>query len=404
MVKAKAKGEALSDSSDDLLLDDEMIDKDDMEVYIDDWGDEENFLRQERAAEFSQIESFLQQTLMVRCERYNANITSLGCFRKKESPPPKLKNSQGPEEENIQNHPCFGCIGPILVNWPIQDPPVALHEVEERPVIVHPGIEDDFSIARERQIEAYREQHTGTSYSVDVPKPEELPSYQAQFIKYTSENEDDFFLEEEEDSPIISVVQESRRSTNKSKPPKAEKKKTKPATEAKELTIDSSVLGEALGEAIPKAEPTQEIIEEIVELKPKKKKKTSASTKKKASKKKVAKAKEKPSAESGAEEHPPCASCGKVYELPHSKYWRGDICNPCYAKRLRKRKKKGGTTKTKAKAKVTRDSDHPPCESCGRAYEPPYSKYWRGDICNPCYAKRLRKRRQNKDDSVQSNA
>jgi hypothetical protein len=37
-----------------------------------------------------------------------------------------------------------------------------------------------------------------------------------------------------------------------------------------------------------------------------------------------------------------------------------------------------------------------PCTSCGREYSP---KYWRGELCNPCYAKQLRDRKKNVKDT-----
>ena len=82
---------------------------------------------------------------MVRCERYNANLTAVGCQRKKESLPPRVKNAAITEEESVQNHPCFGCLGPIIVNWPVADPPILMEEVTTKPVIVHPNLEDTFS-------------------------------------------------------------------------------------------------------------------------------------------------------------------------------------------------------------------------------------------------------------------
>lgn len=394
MLKENESKEVLKEKASDLTLDDDDVfdDDDDLLDDDDDW-DEDSFLRQEQAAESNQIESFLTQTVMVRCERYNANITSLGCWRKKTSPPPKVKNAQAQEEEVIQNHPCFACLGPIWVNWPIQDPPVALHEVEERPVIVHPGIEDDFSLARERQIEAYREQYTGTRYEVFQPKPEELPSYQ--HVKSKQRVEAPRFPELETPAPAVEE-------------PPAPKARAKAKPKAKAKVKEEAITPEPVAlEEVPVE--TQEAPQE--EQKPAAKAKKS---KKKTTKKAVApKAKEvtespaeapaeeaKPdSGDSSEAEHPPCASCGRLYEPPASKYWRGDICNPCYAKKLRKRKKKGGTTKTKAKPKAVEATDHPPCTSCGREYAPPASKYWRGDICNPCYAKKLRKRKKAKKSS-----
>ncbi|TNE46212.1 MAG: hypothetical protein EP343_24200 [Deltaproteobacteria bacterium] len=398
MLKENESKEVLKEQTSDLSLDDDddFFDDDDLLDDDDDW-DEDAYAQQEQSAELSQIESFLTQTVMVRCERYNANITSASCYRKKTSPAPKVKNAQAQEEEVIQNHPCFGCPGPIWVNWPIQDPPIALHEVEERPVIVHPGIEDDFSLAREKQIEAYREQYTGTRYEIDAPEEEELPSYTHVRMKERLA----ILAQESESTPVLEVEVKPDPEPTPVEEPKAKKPPAKVETVKKE---------EAITPEPPALEEPPEVEEEEPEVKaevaPTEEKKTPKTSTKKTKSKAKAKQEEEEEPEEepqpekeeadSNEEHPPCADCGREYAPPASKYWRGEICNPCYAKKLRKRKKKGGTTKAKAKAKPAEATDHPPCNECGREYAPPASKYWRGEICNPCYAKKLRKRKSKK--------
>ena len=141
-----------SDPDDDYLIDDDSQEKDDDE---ENWDDDpvHSFQDQERIEESGQIASFLKSTLMVRCERYNANLTAVGCQRKKEAPPPRVKNSSLSEEESMQNHPCFGCLGPIVINWPVGSPPISLQEIERAPVIVHPYLEDSFSADRSSRIQ-----------------------------------------------------------------------------------------------------------------------------------------------------------------------------------------------------------------------------------------------------------
>ncbi len=402
MLKENESKEVLKEQTSDLSLDDDddFFDDDDLLDDDEDW-DEDIYVQKEQSAELSQIESFLTQTVMVRCERYNANITSASCFRKKTSPAPKVKNAQAQEEEVIQNHPCFACPGPIWVNWPIQDPPIALHEVEERPVIVHPGIEDDFSLAREKQIEAYREQYTGTRYEIDVPVETELPSYthvrmQERLAGISQAAEATPPVEDLKPDPVPAPVEE----------PKAKKSPSKADT-VKEEAITPEPLALEEPPTVEEKEP-----EEKAKTSTTQKKKTQQSSSKKTKSKAKAKTEEEeeeevaeaPQAEpqpakedeDSNEEHPPCADCGREFAPPASKYWRGEICNPCYAKKLRKRKKKGGATKAKAKAKPAEATDHPPCTDCGREFAPPASKYWRGEICNPCYAKKLRKRKSKK--------
>ncbi len=369
---------------------------------------------------------------MVRCERYNANLTSLGCKRKKESAPPRVKNSSMSDEESIQNHPCFGCLGPIVINWDVDRPPIALHEVETTPIILHPNLEDGFSANRARRLKEDSENRV-----------QRIPSFNSVLEKGGQAKE----VTSEDDVAIGVTAKEAKvqAEVEAQTAPKA------PSADS-ELTIvpQETEAAKPVAEApVPKEpEPVEEKVEEKVEAKPKKvskgKKKTSkvaeetkpaeketpveevkettkskapaktkdteetkaakeetkdesaeetkeSSEEKKASKGKKPKKSKKDDkkGESTADgEHPPCASCGREYT---PKYWRGDICNPCYARRLRQKKKEQQQAKTKKDKKDKKE--HPPCTNCGREYTP---KHWRGDICNPCYARRLRQKKKEK--------
>ncbi|MEM1009612.1 MAG: hypothetical protein AAGJ35_11470, partial [Myxococcota bacterium] len=129
---------------------DQDIDIDDDDIYDEEleeeWSEEE-FEEKILDDERSNVESFLSATTMVRCERYNANLSAKGCARKKQAPPPRVKNSLQSDEEAMQNHPCFRCVGPILINWTKESTPIQIKARTQAPVIIHPT--DDHILKRE---------------------------------------------------------------------------------------------------------------------------------------------------------------------------------------------------------------------------------------------------------------
>ena len=140
---------------DDLFGDVEEVDEldDDMDELDSDDRDDLSIPRR-ASEEVGRIKEFLSSISRVRCERYNANLTVIGCHRKKTSTPQRLKNRTSPEDENIQNHPCFGCLGPIIINWPEGSLPITLKARERRPVIVHPLHENAMLSLRPRREES----------------------------------------------------------------------------------------------------------------------------------------------------------------------------------------------------------------------------------------------------------
>lgn len=345
--------------------------------------------------ELAQIEAFLNKRLMVRCERYNANLTSVGCKRKKESPPPKLKNAAFSEEDNMQNHPCFACVGPVVINWEIEDSPIALHEVEKRKVIVHPGLEDDFTEARARQIQLYKEM---SRPGARTKSPEELEKQAESFVEIPLKTEEPegepsqakgtSSVIAKEAVPTPQIPSEDLQEDT----PEEDMEELEPEVELKKSAAPKKSKDSPRAKAEPtptpttarKAAPQKQAASEAksTESSTKKETKTTKKTTKKATKK-AGKASKKPPES--------CASCDRPYEEPYIKNWRGDLCNPCYAKKLREKKKQKQVA-TQPKPKT--NEAHAPCQMCGRAYEDPYIKNWRGDICNPCYAKKLRARKK----------
>ncbi len=320
--------------------------------------DDISYRNQIREEERRQIEEFLKNTVMVRCERYNANLTAWACKNKKEAPPPRLRAALS-EEENLNNHPCFGCVGPIIINWPMDRPPIPLYEIEEKPIISHPNLEDDFTLARERQIEIYRQRELG------VPEGEEAKEGDQKAEEPESKGAS---TEKEEVAELKTESEPALQSKGETEEKPKEKKKAKESTQS-EIEVDTAEAKEADKAKLP-AEKGEE--------------KSAKEEKKKGRRKKE---KKQPEA---------CAICGRPYT---PKYWRGDICNPCYAKKLRERKKQAKKKEKEKKEKTTptkKNKEHPPCAICGRPYTP---KYWRGDICNPCYAKKLRERKKKQKES-----
>ena len=124
-----------------------------------------SFREAARTEEEEQITAFLRQTSMVRCERYNANLTVIGCARKKEAPPPRARTAGVSDEEYKQSHPCHGCVGPVHVNWPLDTNPIpGSLDDSPTPVIVK---ESDGSIFTGRAVAGWQDvTRPGTS---DVP-------------------------------------------------------------------------------------------------------------------------------------------------------------------------------------------------------------------------------------------
>ena len=388
--------------------------------------------------EEEQISHFVRGITMVRCERYNANLTANGCQRKKEALPPRVKNAAAVDDENIQNHPCFGCLGPILISWPEDRPSIILRRSEKKSLISHPYFDNslyqrevleeeelarrkaearrlqlkreeelmqiktevfdedlDLEAEFEREMQADAERAAGQSssegVSIDLGEDFSSDANLTEEVEVAAAVKEEVAVEPvkapvETAKPVVEEVVEpapapAKKSTPRKK--KTTKKKTAEVVEEPAETKEPEQLTLGLGDA---------------DNKPKQKKPTKA-TKKKTSTKKKTPTKTKEEATEAADsteavgDHPPCVDCGRAYEGKYMKHWRGEICNPCYAKRLREKKKKQKSKQEKPKKE---EGAHAPCVDCGRAYEGKYVKHWRGEICNPCYAKRLRNKKKKK--------
>gem|GEM_PF-2459121 len=456
---------------DDLFGDVEEVDEldDDMDELDSDDRDDLSIPRR-ASEEVGRIKEFLSSISRVRCERYNANLTVIGCHRKKTSTPQRLKNRTSPEDENIQNHPCFGCLGPIIINWPEGSLPITLKARERRPVIVHPLHENAMLSLRPRREESQSPptssasfggepinsapvylkppnalRSTGAIPTATLPRPSATPAakaakparpkidieaeveedYDASDIYEDVEGEmdlggleDDIGTEPLEDEDLGAIGLESEeegfsedfgdemisedsdedaietKAASKKKIPEIRPKKDKEKDKEKDKAPKKEKDKEKDAEKAPESRAKKEKDKEKAPESRVKKEKDKLPTQKEA----VVESEEATSSDEHAAdgEHPPCTSCGKEYT---PKYWRGDVCNACYAKQLRERKKTTEEKPPRKKKEAPTEVEHPPCTSCGKEYTP---KYWRGDVCNACYAKQLRERKRSEDAGASS--
>lgn len=453
---------------DDLFGDVEEVDELDDDMDELDSDDRDDLAIPRRASEeVGRIKEFLSSISRVRCERYNANLTVIGCHRKKTSTPQRLKNRTSPEDDNIQNHPCFGCLGPIIINWPEGSLPITLKARERRPVIVHPLHENAMLSLRPRREESQPPSTSSASFggepinsapvylkppnalrstgaipTATLPRPSATPAAKAAKTarpKIDAEVEEDYDasdiyedveddmdlggLEDEvgaeplEDEDLGAIGLETEEDSSDdfgdesfaedndedAVVAKAASKKKPSDIRAKKQKDHEKEKGKA-----PKKDHEKEKAPDIRAKKEKdheKEKAPDIRAKKEKEKLPIQKETidEDEEAASSSEhlvdgEHPPCTSCGKEYT---PKYWRGDVCNACYAKQLRERKKTTEEKPPRKKKEAPTEVEHPPCTSCGKEYTP---KYWRGDVCNACYAKQLRERKRSEDTGASSDS